>query len=102
MSPASRGFDRIRPRNEVAPEHRVVEEPDRLRVLFSPPDVEPVLGGISISCSRCGATEVVSLTHFARLALPSLHVPVLRGEHPSFIRCPACNRRSWVKLEIRL
>ena len=36
------------------------------------------------------------------LALPSVHLPFVRRGHPSWMRCPACSRRTWVKVVITL
>jgi hypothetical protein len=36
------------------------------------------------------------------MALPSVHLPLVRRGHPSWMRCPACARRTWVRLGLRL
>ncbi len=36
------------------------------------------------------------------LALPSLHLPFVRRGYPSWMRCPACDRRTWVKVVLTL
>lgn len=94
-------FDRLKPRATAG-------RPDRegKGVLFSagdpagPPLLGP-FGTVTVRCSACGVTT--SLTPWAalRAAVPSLHLPLLRKAHPSWMRCPACARRTWVRLGVR-
>jgi hypothetical protein len=44
----------------------------------------------------------VSPRRLATLALPSVHLPMIRRDHPSWMRCPACGKRTWVKIVITL
>lgn len=101
------GFDRLRPRSAHYVDQPVVigdTVPDQegKRALFSAADQPASTGAVTIDCSACGARSVVSVRQAVRLAVPSLHVPVLRRGHASWMRCPACRRRSWVRLEIQL
>lgn len=99
------GFDRLRPRAGDVPAPRQPPPPaDPLgrRALFSVAEQPPALGAVTVTCSSCGETSVVTPRTLIGLALPSLHLPVLRRHHPSWMRCPSCRRRTWVRLGVRL
>ena len=100
------GFDRLRRRS---PGTGVPTGPPPLRVdpegrssLYSLSPQAPAPGAVTVTCSECGETTTVSPRRLAALALPSLHLPLLRRDHPSWMRCPACDRRTWVKIVITL
>jgi hypothetical protein len=100
------GFDRLR-RRRVVPkvtEARVDRpvDPQGRRSLFSVSRQPPPLGAVTVSCSSCGQTSVVTPQSLLRLALPSVHLPFLRRGHPSYMRCPTCGRRTWVRLGLQL
>ena len=100
------GFDRIRPR-AVAPEPEPVvsEMPTDhagRQALWSDVVEPPSFGSVTIACSTCAQTSVVGSGAAARAAVPSLHLPFIRREHWSWMRCPACSRRTWVRLGVRL
>ena len=70
--------------------------------LYSSAEPEPARaeGGFTIECSSCLAETSVGAVDLARAALPlSVHVPFVRRFH-SFMRCPACGRRAWVRVRI--
>jgi hypothetical protein len=75
------------------------------RALFSTaydePDA-PTLGTITLHCSACDTTSVLTPRQTLAAALPSLHLPFVRGDHPSWMRCPACARRTWVRLGLQI
>ncbi len=101
------GFDRI-PTNIYAETDPTVVRGD------APPDQEgrsalwsnvaepPSFGAVTIECPRCKQTSVVGVRAALVAALPSLHLPLLRRPYASWMRCPACRRRTWVRLGIRL
>lgn len=61
------------------------------RNLFSAP--------IGVDCARCGAsTRIGVMDALGRLVRLSLWVP--GRTYPRRLVCPACNRRSWVRLRI--
>jgi hypothetical protein len=71
--------------------------------LYSPGEAEPARahGGFALECSSCLSVTNVSAADLARAALPlSFHLPFVRRFH-SFMRCPACGRRAWVRVERR-
>jgi hypothetical protein len=72
--------------------------------LYSDPEPEPDPAAaefLLLECSACLAETPVSPLDLARAALPfSLHLPLVRRYH-SFMRCPACGRRTWVRLRVR-
>ena len=88
------------------------------RALFSsmgPDTGVPAVGSVTIDCSRCGESTVMSPLAAARAAFPSLllSVGIGRGDRVStlgmfrrqdgaFLRCPACGRGSWTRLTVRL
>ena len=67
--------------------------------LFSSPEPEPERRrGAVVECSSCLAATRVSVTQLARAALPvSVHLPLVR-RYGSFMRCPSCGRRTWVRI----
>lgn len=56
-------------------------------------------GPLTIECSRCGAATRVGIGDaLRRLIRFSLWVP--GRPYPRRLTCPACSRRSWVRLRI--
>jgi len=104
--PASRlGFDRLPRRTPEDPDaFRASSAVDPLgrRSLYSVAQQPPALGAVTVDCSSCEQTSVVTPRGLVGLALPSLHLPLLRRGHPSWMRCPSCGRRTWVRLGLRL
>lgn len=77
-----------------------VRDPLGRMALFSSTEPEPVASrrALVVECSACLSRTQVSPFEVARAALPfSLHLPLVRRYH-SFMRCPACGRRTWVRL----
>ncbi|HEX7189443.1 MAG TPA: hypothetical protein VF423_14580 [Actinomycetes bacterium] len=98
------GFDRLRRRGVEPPPAAPGGRPDPLgrRSLYSVAEQAPALGAVTVECSTCDQTSVVTPRALVSLSLPSLHLPLLRGRHSSWMRCPACRRRTWVRLGLRL
>jgi hypothetical protein len=106
------GFDRLRKRGGAADgngagstatesaSHR--RDPQGRGALFSGTEQPPAPGAVTVTCSECQQTTAVSPRRLAALALPSVHLPLIRRDHPSWMRCPACGRRTWVKIVITL
>jgi hypothetical protein len=113
VSGAHSPFDRVRPRTfpstgpggvERRRVPRDTADAEGKRALYSPSTPEPAPGGIRLSCSVCGERSVLTVGRALRAAVPSLHLPILRrfgAHHTSWMRCPACGRRTWVRLELR-
>jgi uncharacterized protein with PIN domain len=102
-TPRRSSFDRVRPRSAQAGAPIPVRRGDAQgrRALFSATDAErPAPGSIVLDCSACGRRSALSIRQAVRAALPSLHLPLLRRTHPSWMRCPACTRRTWVKIGV--
>lgn len=111
-------FDRVRPRSprpvtSIAP---VGHDAQGKRALYSSSaDVtRPGIGSVLVECSRCDERTVLGLGKAARAMLPSLHlgvrighrddvrsVSVLKHDYPTYMRCPACGRPSWVRLTLQ-
>ena len=109
--PSTSGFDRIRPRGSApgrtAPARPTVvgastRDPQGKRALFTSDVQQAAFGTATVECSSCEQTTTVTARQLARLSLPSVHLPVVKRSHPSWLRCPACGRRTWVKLRIQL
>jgi hypothetical protein len=101
------GFDRLRrrspdPVDEVQVGSEAVPDTDGKRALFSAAEQRPSFGSISLTCSSCGERSVVSARQAMRLAVPSVHLPFVRATPWSWMRCPACGRRTWVDVMIQL
>jgi hypothetical protein len=114
------GLDRIRPRpgpptgrsrgaaGPADPDLRSVDlgvETDPLgkAALFSSGSERPPspLGTFLVECSACRRETPVTAADLVRLGLPSIHLPLVK-RYPSFMRCPACGRRTWVRVRWRL
>jgi uncharacterized protein with PIN domain len=97
------GFDRLRPRRAtttgVAP---LRVDPQGRQSLYSVGDQPPAPGAVTVACSSCGAESLVTPRQLVALSLPSVHLPFVKRGHSSWMRCPACDRRTWVKVSITL
>jgi hypothetical protein len=97
------GFDRLRRRGTpVRPQASVRVDPQGRQSLYSVTEQPPAPGAITVECSSCEGVSVVTPRQLVTLALPSVHLPVVRRGHPSWMRCPACRRRTWVKVVVTL
>lgn len=109
-------FDRLRPRSGATPTPAATgsapgpvsgPRPDRegKRALFSvesPVASPPVArGALQLTCSGCGSISALSPRQAIQAALPSVHLPILRRKYPSWMRCPACQKHQWVRVELR-
>jgi hypothetical protein len=101
------GLDRVRPRTpaaEAAHPHEVneIRDVDGKRALFSTtvPSAPSGFGAVTVECSSCGATSALSARQAVRFAVPSVHLPFIRRDHPSWLRCPACNRFTWSRVSL--
>lgn len=104
-------FDRLKPRsgaprpaspNGAVPNPRADREGKR--ALFSadtPPPAPPATGALRMTCSGCKTVSALSPRQAVAAALPSLHLPVLRRKFPSWMRCPACKKHQWVRVDVR-
>jgi len=72
------------------------------RALYSVSEQAPAPGAVTIDCSSCRQISVVMPRALVGLLLPSLHLPIVRRGHSSWMRCPACRRRTWVRVGLRL
>jgi hypothetical protein len=111
-------FDRLRPR--VSPEETgsSLHDSEGKRALFSSnaPEAElPSTGSVSLECSRCAESTVLSPFAMVRTLIPSLvlsigighgdgesTVGLVRRRHGAFMRCPACGRGSWTRITVRI
>jgi hypothetical protein len=110
QEPAVEGFDRLRRRTPTAgksgrrpgrdPGVRV--DPEGRASLYSVTEQPPAPATVTVECSLCEATTAVTPRQLVALALPSVHLPMVRRGHSSWMRCPACGRRTWVRVTIRL
>jgi hypothetical protein len=103
MTGSSTGFDRLRSRTANASlSGPRASDPQGRRSLYSVADQAPALGAVTVDCSSCGRTSTVTPFRLLGLAAVSLHLPLLKRGHSSWMRCPACDRHAWVRLSIRL
>ncbi|MEA2447795.1 MAG: hypothetical protein QOK47_1432 [Actinomycetota bacterium] len=55
---------------------------------------------LTVECSACREETRVSYLELAALLFPvHVHVPLVKYHH-SWMRCPACGRRTWVRLHL--
>jgi hypothetical protein len=107
QAPKNPGFDRLRKRSADAADDvpvvtAAVPDTDGKRALFSAAEQKPSLGSVSLTCSSCGERSVVSARQALRLAVPSVHLPFIRPTPWSWMRCPACGKRTWIDVVIQL
>ena len=119
MSRTSPGFDRVRPRTADAGVvvTDMTHDSQGKRALFSSAaeTASPSVGSALVECSRCDERTVLGLAQALRAALPSLHlgvrighgedvrsVSVLKRDYPTYMRCPACGRPSWVRFTLQI
>lgn len=76
-------------------------DPQGKRSLFSDEVAPPGVGSVSLRCSRCEARSVVSMVQAAKLALPSLYVPVPGRTDQVWMKCPSCGARTWVRVRLK-
>jgi hypothetical protein len=97
------GFDRLRPRaDETVTSPVRPSDPQGRRSLYSVADQAPALGAVTVDCSSCERTSVITPRRLVGLAALSVHLPVIKRRHPSWMRCPSCGRRTWVRLGVRI
>jgi hypothetical protein len=96
------GFDRLRQRQPDADPAVHPSDPQGRRSLYSVAGQAPALGAVTIDCSRCERTSVVTPRRLLGLVAPSLHLPLVKRRHPSWMRCPSCGHRTWVRLALRV
>jgi hypothetical protein len=92
-------FDRIKPRAAPGGADR-----EGKRALFSaevPPAATVPFGTLTVTCSQCRVTTAMTFTAALTAAVPSVHLFGVKRGYPSWMRCPACKRRTWVKLGFR-
>jgi ribosomal protein L37E len=115
----SGGFDRVRPRSPrpVGKSTAIGQDAQGKRALYSSvaETATPGIGSALVECSRCGERTVLGLAQALRAALPSLHLGLRIGhrddvrsltvgkrEYPTYMRCPACGRPSWVRFTLQV
>lgn len=56
-------------------------------------------GTVLVECDDCTARTRVGLADLGvRLLTGSLWMPLLRSDKPHWMRCPACERRTWCRI----
>ncbi|MDQ1635527.1 MAG: hypothetical protein QOJ32_2336 [Frankiaceae bacterium] len=96
-------FDRLRPRQkEAAAVLPTQTDNEGKRALFSTSVPKPAFGSVTVQCTSCDKTSVLSPSQAGRLLLTTVHMPGVRRHHVSWVKCPACGRRSWSRLKLQL
>ncbi len=112
-------FDRLRPRPgpvTSSPLQAAVDAEGKRALFSSAADAAmPGIGSALVECSRCDERTVLSPMRALRASIPSLHLALRVGHgedvhsigvgdraYPSYMRCPACNRPSWVRFTWQL
>jgi hypothetical protein len=97
----------------------VAPDAEGKRALFSAVGAagRPGVGAALVECSRCGARTVLAPAQAVRAAIPSLHLALrighrddvrvlgfrrLRRDYPTYMRCPACRRLTWVRFTLQV
>jgi uncharacterized protein with PIN domain len=102
MAAKDKGFDRIRSRSEGSATPAPRPDPQGRQALFTDVPGAPAMGAVTVTCSSCQQTSALNLKQAAFALLPSAHLPLLRKEHPSFLRCPTCKKLTWVKIGLQI
>jgi hypothetical protein len=102
MSGTGTDWDRQLIDEQLADHLRRSREPDPLgkRALFSAGSVRPgPFGTLALECSSCKRESPVRFRDLPRLAMPfSITLP--RRYH-SYMKCPGCGRRTWMRAHWR-
>ncbi|HEX9774201.1 MAG TPA: hypothetical protein VGB83_01285 [Actinomycetota bacterium] len=88
---------------QIADHLRQSREPDPLgkRALFSGSAVKPGrFGTLALECSSCKRESPVKVRELPGLAFP-LTLTLPRRYH-TFLKCPACGRRTWMRAHWRV
>ncbi len=107
---AGTDFDRLRPRHPDVPTDQVAAgaptDQQGKRSLFSASGDDAVppasTGAVVVTCGDCGERTALTPAQALRFAVPSLHLPIIKRDKWSWMRCPACSRRTWVDVTIQL
>jgi hypothetical protein len=76
-------------------------DPQGRLALYSSVEPEAPAASLVLACSSCLSETPVTPFELLRACLPfSLHLPFVRRYH-SYLRCPACGRRTWTRLVVR-
>lgn len=76
----------------------VDDRPIGKHVLYS--QTERKSGTVTVECSSCYEETRVNLLELAALMFPvHFHLPLVRYHH-SWFRCPACGRRTWMRIHL--
>ncbi len=98
-------FSRIRPAGSAS-EQPAPHDQDGRRALFSGgadrPQEAGAAGSVVVTCGSCGEETALTPAEALKHAVPSLHLPYLKRDHGSWMRCPACRKHTWVSVQIRL
>ena len=87
----------------TTPEDLETRDPMGRMALFSETQAQPATAlGWFVECSSCLEETPVSALGLVKLTLPlSIHLPLVR-RYGSFMRCPACGRRTWLRVGLRV
>jgi hypothetical protein len=91
-------FDRIR--RDSVPEATSGRDPLGKQALFSGAEQPPSLGSVALDCPLCHRRTIVSVVRLAQMSLPGVHVPVPRRGYRAWVKCPACESRTWVRVTL--
>lgn len=93
------------PRSPTRAPDLASRDPSGRMALFSSLEPQPEPSRIEfvvIECSSCLKETRTTPLGLARAVVPfALFLPLVRS-YPAFVRCPACERRTWVRLSVRL
>jgi hypothetical protein len=111
-------FDRVRPRTAPPPASppAAVDAEGKRALFSSAADMAvPGVGSALVECSRCGERTVLGPLRALRASIPSIHLALRVGhgddvrsiglgerDYPTYMRCPACSRPSWVRFTWQL
>ena len=104
MSAQEPGFDRLRRRGATASQKVPLRvDPQGRQSLYSVSEQQPPTPGavtVEVLVVRRGERGDAPAAGQPRTAVGA--PAVRRRDHPSWMRCPACSRRTWVKVVIAL
>ncbi len=103
---AGPSFDRIKPPPKAtdAPVSAAASREDDQqgkRALFSNAQQPPAIGSVALECSRCNRRSVISYVRLAKMTMTGFHMPLPGVGHRAYLKCPACEQRSWVTVSMK-
>jgi phage FluMu protein Com len=104
MPISDQSFDRVRPRSAAdrrEPAAASALDREGKRALFSEVSAPGSPGSVTITCPRCDAVSVITVTTALRQSFPAVPAVLPRQGLRANMKCPACGVRGWLAVSLR-